>query len=45
MPPIDAEVGVQDERLTMELGVSQNGRGHQLLFHDPESLDCRRVPV
>ena len=27
-PRINAEVSVQDERLTVELGVSQNGSGH-----------------
>ena len=44
-PRIDAEVGVQDEGLTMELGVSQDGGGHQLLLHDPEGFDRSGVLV
>ena len=35
---VTTEVGVQDERLTVELGVSQDGWGHQLLLHDPEGF-------
>ena len=36
---IGAEVRVEDERLSVELGVSQDGSGHQLLLHGAEGSD------
>ena len=40
---VDAEIGVQDERLPVELWVGQDRGGHQLLLHYPKSLDSGRV--
>ena len=42
---VDAKVGVQDEGVSLELRVCQNGCGYQLLLHQPEGLDSRGVLV